>query len=60
MPLANILSLQFFEFGIKKNLYEQTVYKSEGLFLKSDIILRDLGLFDPAKILNSSIFWSLL
>jgi len=43
MLLANILSLQFFEFCIK-NPYEQTVYKS-GLFLKTNIILSNVGLF---------------
>lgn len=59
MLLANILSLQFFEFCIKKSMNKLYI-NQKVFFLKSDLILWDLGLFDPAEILNSSIFWSLL
>lgn len=57
MLLANILSLRFFEFCIKNPMNK--LYTIQ-IFLKSVTILGDFRLFHPAKILNSSISWSLL
>lgn len=58
MLLANILSLRFFEFCIKNPMNK--LYTIQKIFFKSVAILGDFRLFHPAKILNSSIFWSLL